>query len=86
MIDPRVLVRPPYSPSAERLARPTTPAKTEVSTVVSEDEVRVHAYQLYERRLSESRILSEDRSVADWFAAEAQLKARKNRANKTTVR
>ena len=83
MIDPRVPVR---RPSAERLANPTVPAKTGVSTAVSEDEVRVHAYQLYERRLSERRILSEDRSVEDWLAAEAQLKARKNRANKTTVR
>lgn len=91
MIDPRVPGRRHSSPSAERLARPTASAKTSVSAAVSEDEVRIHAYLLYERRLSERRLserrlLSEDRSVEDWLAAEAHLKARKNRANKTTVR
>jgi len=48
VIDPRV--RRPSSPSTEHLARPTAPAKTSVSTAVSEDEVRIHAYQLDERR------------------------------------
>lgn len=46
----------------------------------------MHAFQLYQRRLSEHYRVSEDRSVEDWLAAEAHLKARKNRANKTTVR
>ena len=86
MIDPRVGVRQPSSTSAGPLARPTTSARTGVSTAVSEDEIRIHAYKLYERRLSEHRSLSEDRSVEDWLTAETHLKARRNRANKTTVR
>ena len=81
MIDPRVPVRQPPSPST----RATISAKSGVSTAVSEDEVRIYAYQLYERRLSEHRRGFEDRSVEDWLAAEAHLRARKNRANKTTV-
>lgn len=73
-------------PSAEPLARPTSAAQTGVPTAVSSDEIRIHAYQLYERRLSEHSRPPEDRSVEDWLAAEVHLKARKNRANKTTVR
>jgi len=88
VIDPRVGVRQPSSPSkqAQPLARPGISAKTGVSTAASEDEIRIHAYQLYERRVSEHRRGSEDRSLEDWLTAEADLKARKNRANKTTVR
>jgi hypothetical protein len=88
VIDPRVGVRQPSSPSkrAQPLASVTTPEQTDVHTPASEDEVRAHAFQLYKRRLSEHYRLSEDRSVEDWLAAEAHLKARKNRANETTVR
>jgi len=86
VIDKRVGVRQASSTSAEPLARPTTSARTGMSTAISEDEIRIHAYQLYERRVSEHRSLSQDRSAEDWLAAEVQLKARKNRANKTTIR
>ncbi len=87
MIDPRVGVRQPSSPSkrAQSLARLATSARTEVPTAISEDEVRIHAYQLYEGRLSEHRRLSADHSVEDWLAAEAHLMARKNSAGKTIV-
>ena len=54
--------------------------------MASAEEIRAHAYQLYQRRLCERRRLSEDRSVDDWLTAEAHLKARKNRASKTTAR
>jgi hypothetical protein len=88
VIDPRVGIRQPSSPSkrTQPLASVTTPEQTDICAQASEDEVRVHAFQLYERRLSEPCRVSEDRSVEDWLAAEAHLKARKNRANKTTVR
>jgi hypothetical protein len=88
VIDPRVRVRQPSSPSkqAQPLATLGISAQTGISNAVSEDEVRIHAYQLYERRLSEHRGGSEDRSVEDWLTAEAHLNARKNRANKTTAK
>ena len=74
------------SSSVEELSVRSAPrAKTGVRATVSEDEIRIHAYQLYERRLSERRRLSEDHSMEDWLAAETHLKARKNRASKTTA-
>ena len=85
MSNPRRPVRQCSSPSAEPSARPKASAKTGGNKAVSEDEIRIHAYQLYERRLSEHRRLSADRSIEDWLAAEIHLKARKNRASKTTV-
>ena len=88
MIDPRVGVSPPSSRSrqAQPLQTPAIAATTGVSAPASEDEVRIHAYELYQRGLSEHRRSSEDRSVEDWLTAESDLNARKNRANKTTVK
>jgi len=44
---------------------------------VSDEQIRIHAYELYQRRGG-----TEDRAVEDWLSAEASLAARKNRANK----
>jgi Protein of unknown function (DUF2934) len=52
-----------------------------VPSAVSDDEIRNHAYQLYERRgRTEGRVLE------DWLAAEGYLRSRKNRANKVIFR
>jgi Protein of unknown function (DUF2934) len=77
MIDPRFQVQCPRSPSTHR--NPTSQRKLRTSTVsaVTDDEIRIYAYGLYERRGG-----SENRAVEDWLAAEAYLAARKNRANK----
>jgi hypothetical protein len=47
----------------------------------SDDEIRHHAYKLYELR---GRTQGYD--LEDWFAAEHYLTARKNRANKVIFR
>jgi len=88
VIDPRVGVRQPSLPSkpAQPLGIPGISAKPDFAGAVSADEVRIHAFQLYERRLSERRRLLVDRSVDDWLTAEGHLRARKNRANETAVR
>jgi len=80
MVNPKVRVRRGSSTSTQAppLARPASSTQTTLSSTVSEDEVRMHAYQLYERRGG-----SGDHAVADWLRAEAQLTARRNRANKT---
>lgn len=52
-----------------------------VSSVVSDDEIRNRAYQLYERRGR-----AEGHAEEDWLTAEQDLKARKNRANKMIFR
>ena len=88
MSDLRISIRLPFEAAkpALPLATPTTSPQASISISVSEDEIRPHAYQLYQRRLSEHCRSFEDRSVEDWLTAEAHLKARKNRANKTNVR
>ena len=88
MSDSRISIRQPFEASKQALplATPTTSPQASSSISVSEDEIRTHAYQLYQRRVSEHCRSSEDRSVEDWLTAEAHLKARKNRANKTNVR
>jgi hypothetical protein len=82
MIDPKF--RPQQSssisPQAKPLGQPDVSAQSSVANVVSEDEVRIHAYELYERRGN-----TEDRALEDWLKAEDHLAARKNRANKTTA-
>lgn len=82
MSDPKLTRKPapPITPN-QPLARPPLSETTGVSTVVSDDEIRHHAYQLYK-----SRGGCNDHAVEDWLAAEAHLKARKNRANKTIAR
>ena len=52
-----------------------------VSGAVSHDEIRDHAYKLYELRGR-----TEGYALEDWFAAERYLSARKNRANKVIFR
>lgn len=52
-----------------------------VPSVVSADEIRNHAYQLYELRGR-----TEGRALEDWLTAERYLRARKNRANKVLFR
>lgn len=80
MIDPKVRVQPasslstPAKPSAEH----EVSAKKGPASDVSEHEVRIYAYELYERRGS-----TEDHAVEDWLRAEADLAARGNHANRT---
>ena len=69
------------SAQAQPLAKPETSGTGGQSSTVPEDEIRIHAYQLYKRRGG-----SEDHAVEDWLMAEAHLTARKNRANKTIAR
>jgi len=52
-------------------------ATANLPDTISEEEVRIHAYLLYERRGG-----SEDHAVEDWLTAEAHVWARRNRANK----
>lgn len=52
-----------------------------VTTPVSDDEIRNHAYQLYELRGR-----TEGCALEDWIAAERYLRALKNRANKVIFR
>lgn len=54
---------------------------TPVAGAVSDDEIRDHAYKLYELRGH-----TEGHALEDWFAAERYLSARKNRANKVILR
>ena len=55
-----------------------TSAETDhLSAGVSEDAIRTHAYELYERRGR-----SQGHAVEDWLTAEAHLMARKNRVDK----
>jgi Protein of unknown function (DUF2934) len=79
MIDPRYQVQHPRSPSRQR--KPASQWKQvalpEAVKQVSDEEIRIHAYGLYERRGG-----AEDRAVEDWLSAESYLAARKNRANK----
>jgi Protein of unknown function (DUF2934) len=79
MIDPRFQVQLPRSPSKHR--NPASQEKQSAISVaintVSDDEIRVYAHELYERRGG-----TEDRAIEDWLAAESYLAARKNRANK----
>ena len=83
MIDPKVRARQSSPPSTPKqpLTRPAAAGTTDLSAVISDDEVRNHAYQLYERRGG-----AEGKAVDDWLTAEAHLRARKNRANKIVSR
>jgi DUF2934 family protein len=69
------------SPSLLSHEQPLATPETDVSITVSEDAVRVHAYELYKHRGC-----SQDNAVEDWLTAEAHLLARKNRANKKLAR
>ncbi len=79
MIDPKFQVQPPRSPSKQR--NPTSQGKQAATPAavhpVSDDEIRIYAHELYQRRGG-----TEDRAVEDWLSAESYLAARKNRANK----
>ena len=79
MIDPKFQVQPPRSSSKQR--NPTAQRKQAAIPVevhpVSDDEIRIYAHELYQRRGG-----AEDRAVEDWLSAESHLAARKNRANK----
>jgi hypothetical protein len=80
VIDPRVRVQQASSLStqAKPLAEPEGSTKKGPASDVSEHEVRIYAYELYERRGG-----TEDHAVEDWLMAEAHLAARRNRANQT---
>jgi hypothetical protein len=80
MIDPKFQVQPPRSSSKQR--NPTSQRQQQAAIPVevhpvSDDEIRIYAHELYQRRGG-----TEDRAVEDWLSAESYLAARKNRANK----
>jgi hypothetical protein len=83
MIDPKFRPQQPtsVSPQAKLSRQLEVSVKNSVAAVVSDDEVRIRAYEIYERRGN-----TEDRAVEDWLKAEDHLTARKNRANKTTAK
>lgn len=73
MIDPKVRVgQPPVSsPQAKPLAKSDAAPKSGPVNAVLEQEVRLAAYELYERRGG----TPDDHAVEDWLTAEAQLAA-----------
>ena len=81
MINPNSKAEVGKSASLLSHEQPQATPETDLSTTVSEDAIRTHAYELYERRGS-----SQDQAVEDWLTAEAYLLARKNRANKKLAR
>ena len=77
MIDSKVLVGQPPLPStsAKPLAKSVALPKSGSASAVLEQEVRIAAYELYERRGG-----TPDHAVEDWLTAEAQLVACRSRA------
>lgn len=77
MIDPKVRVGlPPLSSTqAKPLAKSDAVPKSGPVSAVLEQEVRLAAYELYERRGG-----IPDHAVEDWLTAEAHLAARRSRA------
>jgi hypothetical protein len=75
VIDPKVRVgQPPVSsPPAKPLTKSDAAQSGPVSAVL-EQEVRLAAYELYERRGG-----TPDRAVEDWLTAEAHLAAGRSR-------
>jgi DUF2934 family protein len=81
VIDPKVRVQQASSPSKPArpvVAEPEVSARKGPVSDVAEHEVRIYAYELYERRGG-----TEDHAVEDWLTAEAHLAARRNRSNQT---
>ncbi len=76
MIDSRVRVgRPPVSsPQVKPLAKSDAAPKNGPVSAVLEQEVRLAAYELYERRGG-----TPDHAVEDWLTAEAHLTAGRSR-------
>jgi len=77
VIDPKVRVGQPPVPStqAKPLAKSDALPKSGPAGAVLEEEVRMAAYELYERRGG-----TPDHAVEDWLTAEAHLVARGSRA------
>jgi len=77
VIDAKVRVGQPPVPSmqAKPLAKSDALPKTGPATAVLEQDVRIAAYELYERRGG-----SPDHALEDWLTAEAQLVERRSRA------
>jgi hypothetical protein len=74
VIDPKVRVGQAPLPSmqAKPLAKSDTLPRSGPASAVLEQDVRIAAYELYERRGG-----TPDHAVEDWLAAEAQLVARR---------
>jgi Protein of unknown function (DUF2934) len=77
VIDPKVHVGQPPLPStpAQPLAKSVALPKSGPASAVLEQEVRIAAYELYERRGG-----TPEHAVEDWLTAEAHLVARRSRA------
>ena len=77
-MDPKVRVaQPPVASTATQAAarnRTAVPNRGPANAVL-EQEVRIAAYELYERRGG-----TPDHAVEDWLMAEAQVRARRSRA------
>lgn len=80
MVDSKVRVRQSSSLSTQTkpLAEPEASAQTVQDSVASEHDVRIYAYELYERRGG-----TEDHAAEDWLEAERQVAALRNLASKT---
>jgi hypothetical protein len=74
VIDPKVRVgqAPQPSTQAKPLAKSDTLPKSGAASAVLEQDVRIAAYELFERRGG-----TPDHAVEDWLTAEAQLVARR---------
>jgi Protein of unknown function (DUF2934) len=76
VIDPKVRVgQPPVRSTQAKLAKSDALPKSGPASAVLEQEVRIAAYQLYERRGG-----TPDHAVEDWLTAEAHLVAHGSRA------
>jgi DUF2934 family protein len=83
MLNPKAGILQVPSPISQkgRLAESKSLAETDLLSRISEEAIRIHAYELYERRGR-----SHGYAVEDWLTAEAHLMARKNHANKKLFR
>lgn len=84
MVDSKAGVRQSFMLGHAKTAFPSKADRSEewpVFDSVSDDEIRNHAYQLYELRGR-----TEGHALEDWVTAERYLKARRNRANKVIFR
>lgn len=80
MIDSKVRFRqsPSVSTQTKPLTQPGASAQTVQASVDSEHDVRIYAYELYERRGG-----TEGHAVEDWLEAEHQVAMLRNPASKT---
>ena len=80
MVDSKVRVRqsPSLSTQTKPLAEPEASAQTVQDSVDSEHDVRIYAYELFERRGG-----TEGHAVEEWLEAEHQVAKHRNPARQT---